>query len=282
MLGIIGGTGLYSIDGVEIIGQKEVDTPFGNPSDVFTHAKYEGGQVFFLPRHGKNHSILPHEVNYRANIWAFKKLGVTKIIGVSAVGSLRQEIKPADAVIISQYFDFVKGYREKTFFCDGLVAHISSAEPVCKKLSEVLLSASESASITVHENKTYACVDGPRLGTRAESFFLKNAVGADVVGMTNVPEVFLAREAQICYCTIGIATDYDCWQDNPEYHVTVPQVMQRYGESLGKVKEILQNVLKAQLPDDKCECRISLKHAVVSRYDSLSQDKKVLLDVLKS
>jgi 5'-methylthioadenosine phosphorylase len=282
MLGIIGGTGLYAMDGVEIIGHREVATPFGKPSDVFTHAKYEGGEVFFLPRHGKNHSILPHEVNYRANIWAFKKLGVTKIIGVSAVGSLQQEIKPADAVIISQYFDFVKSHREKTFFGEGLVAHISSAEPVCKNLSAVLFQASRNVDIIAHQDKTYACVDGPRLGTRAESFFLKNAVGADVVGMTNVPEVFLAREAQICYCTIGIATDYDCWQDNPEYHVTVPQVMQRYGKSLGKVKAILQNVLKAELPDDKCGCRASLQDAVVTPYASLSDDKKQLMDLLKS
>ncbi|MDA0782582.1 MAG: S-methyl-5'-thioadenosine phosphorylase [Rickettsiales bacterium] len=281
MLAIIGGTGLYSIDGVEIVGEKTVETPFGSASDVITHAKYGDRDIFFLPRHGKSHSILPHEVNYRANIWALKKLGATKILSVSAIGSLQKELAPGDIVISNQYFDHIKGNRIKTFFGDGLVAHISSAEPVCKELTSVVKKASECVDVKLHEEKTYACVDGPRLGTRAESFFLKNAVKADVVGMTNVPEVFLAREAQMCYCTIGIVTDYDCWQDEPEAHVSLSQVMKRYGKSVGKVKEILNNILSGEVADNNCGCRISLQDAVVTPYDTLSDDKKELLNLLR-
>jgi len=281
MLGIIGGTGLYSIDGVEIVDEVKIDTPFGEPSDLFTHAKYNDNDVYFLPRHGRNHSLFPHEVNYRANIWAFKKLGVNKILGVSAVGSLQEDLKPGDAVIINQYFDFIKGNREKTFFGEGLIAHISSAEPTCKSLASVIKKSSEKVDIDVHDEVVYACVDGPRLGTRAESFFLKNAVNAGVVGMTNVPEVFLAREAQICYCTIGVVTDYDCWQDEPEHFVTLSQVMERYGKSLSKVKQILSNVLSETISFNECSCRMSLQDAVITPYDALADNKKELLSLLK-
>jgi 5'-methylthioadenosine phosphorylase len=281
MLGIIGGTGLYSIDGIEVTGEERVETPFGKASDVFTIAKYNDKQIFFLPRHGKTHSILPHEVNYKANIWAFKKLGVTKIVGVSAIGSLQQELQPGNIVIANQYFDFVKAYRDKTFFGDGLIAHISSAEPTCSSLSSVVKSASKSVDVKVHENKTYACVDGPRLGTKAESFFLKNAVGADVVGMTNIPEVFLAREAQICYCTIGIVTDYDCWQDDPNNFASLSQVMERYGKSLGKVKGLLNNIIKEGVDYSDCKCRNSLQDAVITPYDALDEEKQELLNLLK-
>ena len=282
MLGIIGGTGLYSIDGVEKLGEVNVDTPFGNTSDVITHSKYNDKEVYFLPRHGKNHSILPHEVNYRANIWALKKLGVTKILSVSATGSLQQEFAPGDLVIAGQYFDNIKGNREKTFFGDGLVVHISTAEPACNNLSSLIERASNAVDVRLHKDKIYACVDGPRLGTKAESFYLKNAVKADIVGMTNVPEAFLAREAQICYCTIGVVTDYDCWLDDPSEHVSLSQVMQKYGESIGKVKSIINNILNEDINNDDCGCRVSLKDAVITPYEILSDDKKELLNLLRA
>ncbi|MCH2037452.1 MAG: S-methyl-5'-thioadenosine phosphorylase [Rickettsiales bacterium] len=283
MLALIGGTGLYQIDGIEVIDEIEVKTPFGAPSSLITKGAYQNQTVFFMPRHGKNHELLPHEVNYRANIWAFKSLGVKQIIGVSAIGSLKEELAPGDFVIPSQYFDFVKGNREKTFFGNGLAAHVSTAEPTCSDLTQSLLDAAKryNSSINVHTGKTYACVDGPRLGTKAESFFLIQA-GCDVVGMTNVPEVFLAREAQICYATLGIVTDYDCWKDNPGEHVTVEAVIQRYGSSLAHAKSILQYLLQSELPNIDETYRKSLACAVLSQKESLSSTNKELLELLSA
>lgn len=282
MLGIIGGSGVYDLPGLNIIAEEVVETPFGAPSAAFTIGTYgEGGaKIVFLARHGKSHDFLPHEVNYRANIWALKKLGVTRVIGISAVGSLRHELKPGDLSIPDQYFDFVKGARDKSFFGGGMVAHVSTAEPTCPQLTDALSTAAEALDIPLHTGVTYGCVDGPRLGTRAESFFLKNAAGCDLVGMTNVPEAFLAREAQICYCTISVVTDYDCWLDDPAQHVSVEQVISRYGASLEKAKRLLSGFLARDLAAPDCGCRKSLETAVLSPRDSLSDDNKALLDIL--
>ena len=193
MLAVIGGTGIYNIDGLSVSEHIDVETPFGAPSAPIVKGVYQGKEILFLPRHGVNHGLLPFEVNYRANIWALKSLGVKQIIGLSAVGSLQQEIAPGDLAIADQYFDFVKSPRDKTFFGNGLAAHVSTAEPTCSALADGINAAATSVDVSVHRNKTYACVDGPRLGTKAESLFLKNAAGCDLVGMTNVPEVFLAR-----------------------------------------------------------------------------------------
>jgi len=171
----------------------------------------------FLPRHGVHHQFLPHEVNYRANIYALKQVGVAQVIGFSAVGSLRNDIAPGDLAIPTQYIDWVKDGRTKTFFGNGITAHVSTAEPVCPNLVKGLAEAAGRINVILHSGKTYICVDGPRLGTRAESHFLRQ-IGGDLVGMTNVPEVFLVREAQLCYATVGIVTDYDCWKDNPADH----------------------------------------------------------------
>lgn len=285
MLAIIGGTGIYNIDGLEIHQRHDITTPFGKPSGVILQGNYQEKEVLFLPRHGENHSLLPHEVNYRANIWALKSLGVKQIIGLSAVGSLQQEIKPGDLAIADQYFDFIKGHREKTFFGNGLAAHISTAEPTCKTLADDISEAAQSLSIKLHRYKTYACVDGPRLGTKAESLFLKNAVGCDLVGMTNVPEVFLAREAQICYCTIAIATDYDCWQDDPSQHVSVEQVITRYGASLEKAKTVLSAYIKKHnQTSSPCSngCNNALDKAVLTPEIAMSEENKALFKVLSS
>ncbi|MCL1077745.1 S-methyl-5'-thioadenosine phosphorylase [Parashewanella spongiae] len=282
MLAVIGGTGIYNIDGLITIEKHDVDTPYGKPSAEIVRGVYHGKEILFLPRHGSNHSLLPSEVNYQANIWSLKSLGVKQVIGLSAVGSLQQDIKPGDLAIADQYFDFIKNTREKTFFGNGLVAHVSTAEPTCKALADALSNAAEKCDISIHRNKTYACVDGPRLGTKAESLFLKNAVNADLVGMTNVPEVFLAREAQICYCTIGIATDYDCWQDDPKEHVTVEQVISRYGASLERAKLVLETYIKGTSARCSNRCNHALESAVLTPTESMTQDQKNLFEVLST
>ena len=280
MLGIIGGTGLYKLDRISNIKIHDVTTVFGQPSAPITEGEVYGKRVMFLPRHGSGHQLLPSEVNYRANILALKDLGVTHIVGVSAVGSLQQEVAPGDLAIPEQYFDFLKSPREKTFFGEGLVAHVSTAEPTCISLADAISRAAESIGESVHRNKVYACVDGPRLGTKAESVFLRGPAKCDLVGMTNVPEVFLAREAQICYCTIGVVTDYDCWQDDPSQHVTVEQVISRYGKSLEKAKSVLLAFIKRETLVNDAACRESLKQAVLTPSEYVPENKRDLLETL--
>ncbi|MGI9279016.1 MAG: MTAP family purine nucleoside phosphorylase [Endozoicomonas sp.] len=251
MLAVIGGTGIYSLDGLETLNEQTIDTPYGPHSGPITTGIYHQQKLLFLPRHGSGHQLLPHEINYKANIWALKSLGATQVMGLSAVGSLQEEIAPGELSLVSQYFDFVKGSREKSFFGDGLVAHISTALPSCNHQSEQLINAANSEKIGLHKEKTYACIDGPRLGSRAESLFLKNAAQCDVVGMTNVPEAFLAREAQLCYTTIAIATDYDCWKEETPHDST------------------------------QCTCRNALKSAVLSPESHLNQEQKALLELLQ-
>jgi len=289
MLAIIGGSGVYDLPGLAVEEERRVETPFGAPSAPLLRGCYRGGRdIVFLARHGKAHELLPHEVNYRANIWALKSLGVTRMIGISAVGSLRHEIKPGDLCLPDQYFDFVKGPREKSFFGEGLVAHVSTANPTCPQLAGELDAAAAVAEIVLHNGVTYGCVDGPRLGTRAESFFLRNAAGCDLVGMTNVPEAFLAREARICYATIAVVTDYDCWLADPAQHVSVEQVISRYGASLEKAKRLLGHFLERQAGPathdrnvEGCGCRQSLQSAVLSPVAALTEEKRALLDMLR-
>ncbi|MEH6471782.1 MAG: S-methyl-5'-thioadenosine phosphorylase [Halopseudomonas sp.] len=284
MLGIIGGTGIYALDGLEIIEQHHIKTPYGPTSGPVIRGQLSAQPVCFLARHGQAHQLLPSEVNYRANIWALKSVGVTRIVAVSAVGSLREEIAPGDLSVPDQYFDFVKGDRDRSFFGDGLAAHVSTAEPTCPSLTQRLSQAAAELDTPLHTGKTYGCVDGPRLGTRAESFFLRGAAGCDLVGMTNVPEVFLAREAQICYCTLTIATDYDCWLDDPAQHVSVEQVFARYGASLERAKTVLHQLIRDQAKADdasSCGCRHALESAVLTSHDHLNDDKRALLELLK-
>ncbi len=284
MLAIIGGTGIYALEGLEILQQHQLNTPYGSPSAPLVRGRLSGQEVCFLARHGQAHQLLPSEVNYRANIWALKSIGVTEVIGVSAVGSLRQEIAPGDLSIPDQYFDFVKGDRERTFFGNGLVAHVSTAEPTCNTLTSELVQAGSDLNLTINTGKTYGCVDGPRLGTRAESLFLRGAAGCDLVGMTNVPEVFLAREAQLCYSTLCIATDYDCWLEDPDQHVSVEQVIARYGASLERAKTVLHQLIRRRserVHDQGCSCRQALACAVLTDHDHLSDDKRALLELLK-
>lgn len=285
MLAVIGGTGIYGLEGLQTLSEQTIKTPYGPHSDPITTGVFNEQELLFLPRHGSGHGLLPHEINYRANIWALKSLGATRVIGLSAVGSLQEEIAPGELSLVSQYFDFVKGNREKSFFGEGLVAHVSTALPSCDHQAEQLINAANTAGIDLHKEKTYACVDGPRLGSRAESLFLKNAAQCDVVGMTNVPEAFLAREAQLCYTTIAIATDYDCWKEDPSAHATVEQIIARYDRSLEMAKELLGQYLKQQeeTPHDstQCNCRNALKSSILSPESGLGQKQRDLLEILQ-
>ncbi|MEX0430723.1 S-methyl-5'-thioadenosine phosphorylase [Spiribacter insolitus] len=280
MLAIIGGTGIYQIDGLKVLEEVAVDTPFGPPSAPVVRAAFKDRTVLFLPRHGRHHGLLPHEINYRANIFALKKLGARQIIGFSATGSLRADISPGEFVIPDQYFDFVKGPREKTFFGDGVAAHVSTADPTCPDLTAWISHWAEQCGFALQTGKTYACVDGPRLGTRAESHFLRMA-GCDLVGMTNIPEVFLAREAQLAYATIGIVTDYDCWMDDPSQHVSVADVIARYGGSVENAKTLLLALLDTPLPPVDPAYRETLSTALLTPDDKIPEAKREWLDVLR-
>lgn len=281
MLGVIGGSGFYQLENLTIREQRAVSTPYGEPSAPLTVGELDGQAVAFLPRHGGSHALIPSQINYRANIWALKQAGVRQVLSVSAVGSLQQDLAPGHFVIPSQYIDHTKGIRAHTFFGDGIVAHVSTAQTICPALAGALAAAAGKLGYSVHTDKTYVCVEGPRLGTRAESFFLRDAMRADVVGMTNVPEVFLAREAQLCYATLAVVTDYDCWQDDPAMHVTVEEVIRRFGESIGNAKAIVQAVLQDAPAVDEAH-RAALASALLTPADSLSDAQREWLAVLQS
>lgn len=280
MLAIIGGTGVYQMDGLEILETINSDTPFGAPSGPVLRGKLGRHEVLFLARHGAGHRQLPHEINYRANIFALKQLGTSQIIGVSAVGSLRAEIAPGDLALPEQYFDWTRGQRKASFFGCGVAAHVSTANPVSANLVRWIAAHAEKLEIRIHRGATYGCVEGPRLGTRAESHFLRQA-GCDLVGMTNVPEAFLAREAQICYSTIGVATDYDCWMEDPSQHVQVDGIFALYRQSLDKVRSLLQHLLDDELPMEEVEIRTALSHAMMCDEKALSEEQRSWLAVLK-
>src|SRR5437660_10885999 len=258
MIGIIGGTGLYAMQELAATRTHTLATPYGAPSAPFTIGTLRGREVAFLARHGLEHQLLPGEINFRANIWALKSLGVRTVIGVSAVGSLRQEIHPGDLALPSQYLDFTRGTRAASFFGGGLVAHVSSAQPTCRATAALIARVARSQGVTLHEDKTYACVEGPRLGTRAESLFLRTA-GADLVGMTNVPEAFLALEAQLGYCTIAVVTDYDCWLDDSTQHVSAEQVIGYFRSNLARVQQLLAEAVAGYDEDESRPCRQALR-----------------------
>jgi len=281
MLAIIGGSGLYALDELEIVKEHDIDTPFGKPSAPVIEGKAHGSSVLFLPRHGRNHEFLPSEVNYRANIFALKKLGANTVLSISASGSLQEEIAPGDMALASQYFDHTRGFRKNTFFGEGVTAHISTAQPTCPALAQDVLKAADDIGISLHSDKIYACVEGPRLGTKAESFFLKNAVKADIVGMTNLPEAFLAREAQMGYVTLAIATDYDCWREDPDEHVSVEAVFAVYYENIGKIKKIILKLLENGISDTPENIRTALSGAVMTPEERLSEYQKEWLGVLR-
>jgi 5'-methylthioadenosine phosphorylase len=281
MIGIIGGTGLYRMEGLEVTRSTEIETPFGRPSGPVMLGRLAGRQIAFLPRHGLRHDLLPSEINFRANIWALKSVGVRTIIGVSAVGSLREEIRPGDLALPAQYLDFTKGLRAGSFFGKGLVAHVSTAHPTCAHTAALVARVADAIGQPIHRDKTYACVEGPRLGTRAESFWLRGA-GADLVGMTNVPEAFLALEAQVGYCVITVATDYDCWLDDASQHVSAEQVIGQFKESLGRVQRLIAGAVAEYSEDESRPCRQSLKAALVTPREQMTAEQRALFEFLST
>lgn len=280
MLAIIGGTGIYDLPGMVLEESLSGSTPFGDPSGAVMRGRLGDQPILFLARHGAGHRLLPHEVNYRANIFALKAAGATQLLGISAVGSLALRIAPGDLAMPSQYFDWTKGGRERTFFGNGVAAHVSTATPVSKNMMDWVAAQAALLGIPLHRDVTYACVEGPRLGTRAESLFLQRA-GCEVVGMTNVPEVFLAREAQICYATIGIATDYDCWLEDPSQHVQVSAIFELYNKSLVKVRALLDALLRDPLPQEEPEIRTNLLHSLLTPDTALTAAQHEWLSVLR-
>lgn len=281
LIGIIGGTGLYGMSDLQVTQVREVETPFGVPSSAVTLGVLREREVAFLARHGPGHHLIPSEINFRANIWALKSVGARTVIGVSAVGSLREEIRPGELALPSQYIDFTKGVRAASFFGNGIVAHISTAQPTCRATVGLIERAAASLGIGIHKDKTYACVEGPRLGTRAESFLLR-AAGADLVGMTNVPEVFLACEAQLGYATIAVATDYDCWLDDSTQHVSAEQVIGQFRSSLAGVQRVLAQAVAEYSEDESRPCRHALRSAIVTPRELLTPQQRAIVDFLSS
>lgn len=281
LIGIIGGTGLYGMSELAVTESREISTPFGPPSAPLVLGTLQGREVAFLARHGLRHELIPSEINFRANLWALKSVGVRTVVGVSAVGSLREEIRAGDLALPSQYLDFTKGLRAASFFGRGIVAHVSTAHPTCSATSGLIARTARSLGLPIHENKTYACVEGPRLGTSAESHFLRGA-GADLVGMTNVPEAFLAREAQLGYCTVALVTDYDCWLDDPSQHVTADQAMALYRENLSRVQRLIAEVVVQYRDDESRPCRRALQGAIVTPRERMSPEQRALVDFLSS
>jgi 5'-methylthioadenosine phosphorylase len=280
MLAVIGGTGLYELPGMQVRQHLDEATPFGAPSGHIVKGLLGGRELLFLARHGAGHKLLPHEVNYRANIYALKRAGATQILGFSAVGSLVQEIAPGDLAMPSQYFDWTKGGRARSFFGEGVAAHVSTAEPASARLIDWAAGQAQAMGITLHRDVTYACVEGPRLGTRAESLFLRQA-GCQLVGMTSAPEVFLAREAQICYATVCIATDYDCWMDDPAMHASIGAILAQYRRTLEHARALLDALLAGPLPDEEPEIRSALQHAMMTPDSALSDAQRAWLAVLR-
>jgi 5'-methylthioadenosine phosphorylase len=271
VVGVIGGSGLYEMEGLEGIQRITLKTPFGNPSDAFIVGSLEGLKVVFLPRHGKGHRIQPSSLNFRANIYGMKKLGVQWIIGVSAVGSMKESIHPGDMVIPNQFIDQTKG-RPSTFFNDGIVGHISLADPVCPVLSQILYGAGKEAGARVHKDGTYLCIEGPQFSTRAESK-LYRTWGVDIIGMTNLPEAKLAREAEICYATIAFATDYDCWHETAE-DVSIGDVLRILAQSTKIAKDAIRRAIK-HLPEKRdCLCANALKYALITGKKFISEKTK--------
>jgi 5'-methylthioadenosine phosphorylase len=271
MVGVIGGSGLYEMEGLEDVQTVSLKTPFGNPSDSFVVGRLEEVKVAFLPRHGKGHRIQPSSLNFRANIYGMKMLGVQWIIGVSAVGSMKESIHPGDMVIPNQFIDQTKG-RPNTFFSDGIVGHISFADPVCSDLSQILFEAGKEVGATVHKNGTYLCIEGPQFSTRAESK-LYRTWGVDIIGMTNLPEAKLAREAEICYATIAFATDYDCWHEEAG-DVSIGEVLRILARSTQIAKSAIRRAIK-HLPEKRvCLCAHALKYALITGKKHLSEKTK--------
>lgn len=275
-IGIIGGSGLYNI-GLENCTEVDVDTPFGKPSDKILLGELKGTKFAFLPRHGKGHRIMPSEINYRANIFAFKKIGVTKILSISAVGSMKEDIPPGCIVLPDQFIDMTKK-RESSFFGQGIVAHVSMAEPICPSFKERVLEVVKALGYSVKERGTYLCMEGPQFSTKAESFLWKS-LGVDIIGMTNMPEAKLAREAELCYVSLALSTDFDCWHEE-EVPVSVENIIRILNENVEKAKNILINLPERLAYSKECHCTSALKNAIITDKRYISEEVKKRLGLI--
>ncbi len=275
-IGIIGGSGIYKIEGLKNLKEINVQTPFGRPSDVYRAGELGGFELVFLPRHGSQHTINPSEINYKANIYGMKKLGVERLISVSACGSLRRELKPLDFVLPDQFVDRTNQARAMTFFEKGIVAHISFASPVCGELSGIIHKAAKDLKLKVHAKGTYINMEGPAFSTKAESN-LYRAWGMDIIGMTNMAEARLAREAEMCYVTVAAITDYDCWHEAHE-SVTVEMIIANLTKNAQNSKELIKALLKRMPQVSSCSCHEALKYAFVTQKDAISPEVKQRLE----
>jgi len=278
MLGVIGGSGLYEMEGLTGVESVSLDTPFGKPSDCYITGMLDGVKVAFLPRHGRGHRLLPSEVNYRANIYGMKKLGVTRLISVSAVGSMKEEIEPGHIVVPDQFIDRTNGSRINTFFGGGIVAHVQFADPVCAELSSVIAEAAKKAGARVHQGGTYLCMEGPAFSTRAESLMYRT-FGVSVIGMTNIPEAKLAREAELCYGVIALATDYDCWHTSHD-DVSVEAILAIIARNVTTAKAIIRNVVGGISAGRNCGCADALRYAIITDRSAITDQARRDLDLI--
>jgi len=276
-IGVFGGSGIYDLEGIKKIDEVCVDTPYGKPSDKFTISELEGKEVVFLPRHGRHHQINPSNINYRANIFGMKKLMVDRIISISACGSLREDFKPLDFVIPTQFVDRTSQSRKHTFFDDGVVAHISFAHPICKNLAQILEQAAAKTKVNIHYGGTYLNMEGPQFSTLAESN-LYRSWGMHIIGMTNMAEARLAREAEICYVTLAAITDYDCWHSKHD-SVTLDIILDNLRKNVENSKKILKRFILLSQEND-CSCKHALKCAIVTRPEFIPEETKKKLNVI--
>src|SRR6266403_1366044 len=276
-IGIIGGSGLYSMAGLKDTREIGVKTPFGEPSDAIVLGTLEGKRVAFLARHGRGHRILPSEINFRANICAMKQLGVERIISVSAVGSLQEDLRPGEFLVADQFVDRTKN-RASTFFGGGLAAHVAFDKPTCPQMSAVLADASVQCAVKVHRRGTYVCIEGPQFSTLAEAH-LHRQLRFDVIGMTNVTEAKLAREAELCYATIAMITDYDCW--HPEHSsVTLEEIISNLNKNAENAQAVVREAVRAMPPERACKCGSALAHAIVTDPAVISPAARKRLSVI--
>ena len=276
-IGIIGGSGLYAMSGLSDVREVRVRTPFGEPSDAIMLGTLEGKRVAFLARHGRGHRILPGEINYRANICAMKQLGVARIISVSAVGSLQEDLRPGEFLVVDQFVDRTKA-RVSTFFGDGLVAHVAFDKPTCAQVSAVLADASVHCAVKVHRRGTYVCIEGPQFSTLAEAH-VHRQLRFEVIGMTNVTEAKLAREAELCYGTIAMITDYDCW--HPEHEsVTATQIIATLGQNAENAQRVIKEAVRSMPSERNCKCGATLRHALVTDLKLVPAATKKRLHVI--
>ena len=278
-IGIIGGSGLYEMENLRDVKQVSLDTPFGQPSDAYLLGELKGIRVVFLSRHGRGHRLNPLELNFRANIYGFKKLGVERLISVTAVGSLKEHIRPLDIVIPDQFFDFTK-QRASTFFGNGLVAHIAFADPVCPDLTQLIFHRAKKCGAAVHGGGTLLCIDGPAFSTRAESHVYRQW-GMDIIGMTSLQEAKLAREAEICYAAMAMVTDFDCWHSE-ESEVNVETVVQNLKKNISIAKRIIQMVVPDISKGRTCLCATALKNAIMTDPQVIPAETRKKLDLLVS